>query len=84
METDPETQIMRRDVGRRRDEERLAEVQQWQMDVVVCMAALAQAQGHLKVWSDLAGQTGSMAFILPGPRPRGELFNKLCGSVAII
>ncbi len=75
---------MRRDVGLRRDEGRLAEVQRWQMDVVVCMAALVQDHGHLKVWSDLAGQTGSMGFILPRQKPRGELFNKLCGSVAII
>ena len=84
MATHLETQIMRRDVGLRRDEVCLAEVQQWQMDVVVCMAALVQAQGHLKAWSDLAGQTGSMGFILPGPKPRGDLLKTFCGSVAII
>ncbi len=84
METRLETQIMRRDVGLRRDEGRLAEVQRWQMDVVVCMAALVQAQGHLKVWSDLAGQTGNMGVIPLRPKPRGDLLKTFCGSVAII
>jgi len=75
---------MPQDVGLRRGEGCLAEVQQWQMAVVVCMAALVRAQGHPKVWSDLAEQTGSMAVIPPGPKPRGDLFDNLWGSVAII
>ncbi len=84
METRLATQLMRRDVGLRRTEGRLAEGQQWQMAVVVCMAARAQAHGHLKAWSDLAGQTGSMAVILSGPKLRGDLLKTFCGSVAII